>query len=118
MEKAFKELKDALVSYGHDEGFVYSFDNPKIISDGISPVEITASFRMLPNPEGLSAEQVFFNADAPALGLSKDAYGHQVELDGKTVEVFGVNPRARKYKLLVRDVATGDMFKVPLFPLD
>lgn len=118
MKRAFEELKDAMVSYGHDEGYVFTFDNPKIISDGISDLEISASFRMLPNPEGLPAEQVFFNADAPTLGLSKDAYGHQVELDGKTVEIFGVNPRARKYKLLVRDVATGATYKSPLFPLD
>lgn len=118
MEKAFTELRDALVSYGHDEGYVFALEKPKMAVDNGVEKELTASFRMVPNPDGLSAEEVFFRLDAPLVGVSPDAYGHKIELEGRTVEVCGVNPRARKYSLIVRDLSDGKQYKVPHVVLD
>jgi hypothetical protein len=60
---------------------------------------------------GISGEQASFNQGRGKFGIPADWYGAIVELSGVEYEVVGINTRARKYPISLRNTTTGNIDK-------
>lgn len=117
MKQQVQELQEAMKEHGNHQGYAIDFGRVTIDTQ---TGEATYQVRMLPNPDFNNPEKVLFEHGLRLLGASHyaDAFGKQVVLNSQKLTVYGINPRARKYPVLVRNDQTGTSYKVPLEFLD
>jgi len=72
--------------------------------------EFTAKLEVSNRPtNGLSKEQNYFNQECHYYGLDKSDFKKKVKLDGKEYIIEGINPRGKKYKIILMDVSKGKL---------
>jgi hypothetical protein len=55
-----------------------------------------------------------WNENAKFLGLDESLLGKTVMIQGKTLEIVGLKPRASKYPVLGKDARDGNTYKLPV----
>lgn len=70
------------------------------------------SFTIREGTENASPEQANFYAHCGEYGLRNEDYLQTVRVDGKILQIYNFNSRARKYPLLARDFNTGKEYGI------
>jgi hypothetical protein len=97
------ELNDVLKRYGSHVGV--KFEIGRITYDNDS---FRTSIKAFNTADGVDSKKVEFAKNCRKFGIPQDWYGKNIIVDGVEHRIIGVRPRARKYPILLKNLATGN----------
>lgn len=106
LDKIRKELNDVLARYGASNSIDFKIGKMTYNGDHFS-----AKLEAFNTESGGTAEQMSFEQGCAKFGIPAQWYGKSIMIQGNEYIVCGINTRARKYPINLRNAITGNVEK-------
>jgi len=97
-----EDLNNVLKSYGIQNNIDFKIGRISYTED-----TFRTTLEAFNTENGGDADQIAFEKNRQRFGIPSDWFGKTVTINGKEYAVNGVNPRARKYPISLKNVETG-----------
>lgn len=106
LDQIRKELNDVLARYGASNSIDFKIGKMTYNTDSFS-----LKLEAFNTDAGGTAEQMSFEQGCARFGIPREWYGKSIDINGIDYIISGVNTRARKYPISLRNSNTGNVDK-------